>query len=473
MSYQIIFKLYVLSILILCVVIADAQSPGGVKNPILWESTWVANSQEEHGNKTFNYNPYKFFTEDRGYTELPIKGLKKMSLFVVFSSDKPSEIGRINTGRNEVILTDTSVVSRRSIAYEKIAKPKFISYIESFPGGSHTSSDVPHFIVGSKDIKDEWYEGGIAEVIMYDRLVSRKQRRKIESYLSLKYGISLPDNSDYIRSDGVLLRDGKSHGSYIHNVTGIGRDDNGGLYQKQSSNLYSDVSLTIGMNCIDNMNKSNNSSIKNNSFLIWSDDDGKAEFKKAAQEESSFSLLERKWELTIIGDDVKKMPMSIELDANGIEGFDPSQKLYLVISDDDNADEEDELVRYEMIESKTGYLAKGVMLDNNNSGTEYLRFMQSHGGATDLENRNSIGTSDKLYPNPVEIGSKFTLELADYKDSEINITILNSTGQVVRSRTVSTKESLIYQDELKVSGAYTVSLTGEKTNVTYKLVVQQ
>ena len=98
----------------------DGQAPGGVKNPVLWEKTWEANSQDEHGSALFNYHPYKFFTEDRGYSELPISGLKKMSLFVVFSSDNPTEIGRIQTGSSEVVLTDTTVVSRRSIKYKKL-----------------------------------------------------------------------------------------------------------------------------------------------------------------------------------------------------------------------------------------------------------------------------------------------------------------------------------------------------------------
>jgi len=449
----------------------QAQAPGGVKNPVLWENTWEANSQEEHGNPLFNYHPYKFFNEDRGYSELPLKGLKKMSLFVVFSSDRPTEIGRINTGRGEVILTDTTVVSRRSIPYEKVLKPKFISYIESFPGGNITLKDQPHFMIGSKEVKDNWYEGGIAEVIMYDRLISKTQRQKIESYLSIKYGISLPDTSNYLRSDGAKIRVGKGHPKYKHNVTGIGRDDAGGLLQKQSHNLYSDIDLTIGLGQLSDMNKKNANAIENHSYLIWADDNGPSSFKKKKTVDTKRTVLGRKWELSIIGDDIKNIPMTVKLDASAIAEYNPNEKLWLVVSNSDVGILEDSATDYfEMKKSKEGMVAQDVYFDKNESGMDYISFVQMPDILAEIENRNLV--SDVLYPNPVGSAGEFTLSLSGYEDTALTVSIYDVTGQMVRHQEFDTGKTFVYQDKLKLPGAYMVKVEGEKTNVSYKLIVQ-
>jgi hypothetical protein len=51
-----------------------------------------------------------------------------------------------------------------------------------------------------------YYDGKIAEVINYDGGLTLIQRQKIESYLAIKYGITLNSGAqDYIDSDGTLV----------------------------------------------------------------------------------------------------------------------------------------------------------------------------------------------------------------------------------------------------------------------------
>lgn len=81
--------------------------------------------------------------------------------------------------------------------------------------------------------------GNVAEVITYNVKLSVADKLKIESYLAIKYGISL-DNSgggaygDYITSSGLTVWDASVNPSYHNKVMGIARDDASGLLQKQS-----------------------------------------------------------------------------------------------------------------------------------------------------------------------------------------------------------------------------------------------
>lgn len=72
-----------------------------------------------------------------------------------------------------------------------------------------------------------YFDGKIAEVINYSSRVSDSDRQKIESYLAIKYGITLNSGTqDYNASDGsTTFWDASSVGGYIYNVFGIGRDD--------------------------------------------------------------------------------------------------------------------------------------------------------------------------------------------------------------------------------------------------------
>lgn len=72
-----------------------------------------------------------------------------------------------------------------------------------------------------------YFDGKIAEVINYSSRVSDTERQKIESYLAIKYGITLNSGTqDYIASDGTTtFWDASAAGSYTYNVFGIGRDN--------------------------------------------------------------------------------------------------------------------------------------------------------------------------------------------------------------------------------------------------------
>lgn len=87
----------------------------------------------------------------------------------------------------------------------------------------------------------EPYNGGIAEAITYKSDLSNEEVNKIESYLAVKYGVTLCQQSqfgktpsNYTASNGTVLWNAADNKGYGHCITAIGRDDSSGLLQKQS-----------------------------------------------------------------------------------------------------------------------------------------------------------------------------------------------------------------------------------------------
>jgi len=109
-------------------------------------------------------------------------------------------------------------------------------------------------------------EGDIAEVLFFDSALSATDHKQVESYLAIKYGVTLDQTTanDYRASNGAVLFDaaGAMNG-YRNDIAGIGVDDAGGLTQPQSRSQNDDGIVTVG----------NASSLENMDFLLWGNDD--------------------------------------------------------------------------------------------------------------------------------------------------------------------------------------------------------
>ncbi|TCK64032.1 hypothetical protein DFQ05_2756, partial [Winogradskyella wandonensis] len=110
------------------------------------------------------------------------------------------------------------------------------------------------------------FDGRIAEIITYD---SRKddadltrERNRIQSYLAIKYGITLGVNGttqDYVDSNGSVIWDQSANIGYNYDIAGIGRDDDSELDQRQSRSVNTLVDgigetrgiLTMGLTSIE------------------------------------------------------------------------------------------------------------------------------------------------------------------------------------------------------------------------------
>ncbi len=91
------------------------------------------------------------------------------------------------------------------------------------------------------------YNWKIAEIINYSSRISPIDKQKIESYLSLKYWITLKNGTiNYIASDWITnMWNTSTAWIYNNNIFGIGRDDLSWLSQIKSKSINNDSIITI------------------------------------------------------------------------------------------------------------------------------------------------------------------------------------------------------------------------------------
>lgn len=96
------------------------------------------------------------------------------------------------------------------------------------------------------------YGGQIAEFITYDNDLSPIEKQQVQSYLALKYGITLDQSVslgglNYLDSAGFSYWNQDINDIYEHDIFGLGRDDVTALDQKVSKSINSDGIITMAL----------------------------------------------------------------------------------------------------------------------------------------------------------------------------------------------------------------------------------
>lgn len=121
---------------------------------------------------------------------------------------------------------------------------------------------------------DGGFVGSIGETIIYGAgTITAAERNKVDSYLAVKYGVTLSNTNNYITSAGDTVWYAASSASFYNNVAGLGRDNVSDLHQKQSRSQHANTNnqVTIGLGQIAATNAANPGTIVNRQFLIWGD----------------------------------------------------------------------------------------------------------------------------------------------------------------------------------------------------------
>jgi hypothetical protein len=180
------------------------------------------------------------------------------------------------------------------------------------------------------------YNGDMAEIIVYDRALSTIELQKVESYLAIKYGITLGSNDafwdtpsntsspfgyagtseDYLDSNGNVIWDGSVNAGYGYNVFGIARDDNSALMQTRSS------SVNISPADVLTMEVESGSFASNQSYLIVGNNGLAETIQTSTLPLRTLGMLNKVWAARESSADVGTVELEFDMSASGIVNLD-------------------------------------------------------------------------------------------------------------------------------------------------------
>lgn len=191
-------------------------------------------------------------------------------------------------------------------------------FLTGVTNGKYVSNTTNNLCVGCNSDPNWYWSGPISEQVLYPRVLTNLERLRVNSYLSIKYGVTLSRDydgdgtsgevlsgsiveGDYVSSDGVT-RIWNSDATYQNNIAGIGRDDASALSQKQSQSENAGIQPVIGNGNIFDTNANNTNSFSaDKSFMIWGSDTGSTSFATPFAFGSSNFRMTRVWKVQETG----------------------------------------------------------------------------------------------------------------------------------------------------------------------------
>lgn len=146
-----------------------------------------------------------------------------------------------------------------------------VEYTGSQLNNANLSNSARNFRIGG-DNNCGYFAGQLNEVLVYEDRLTPSQMDRVETYLAIKYGTTLADGTkNYVNSAGEVIWEAAANVGYNFNIAGIGRDNDGALYQKQSWSTNAGKQVLIGVGTLANTNQENTAELTNGQFLIWAD----------------------------------------------------------------------------------------------------------------------------------------------------------------------------------------------------------
>ena len=316
-----------------------------------------------------------------------------------------SKAGIINVRNNatssptgQEILYNSNVLSTSSVNDVAFAN---VGYIDTAP--------EPDVVFGTKYWIGKNFDtqgslnGRVAEIFTFAERVPEVGRQKIESYLAIKYGITLGSSieaeKDYINSFGTKVWDITANSGYNYHVAGIGRDSISDLNQKQSKTVNVTNEVAIGLNGIFTTNSANiNEFNEDGDFLVWGSNNANYTGTNTntitivSGITTSLTRIDRKWKIvesTEASSDVEDVYVSIPSAAFSGFPLETDEVYTLIVADNDNFANGDIIDVIPLKSDGVGNLQTWYDFD----GTKYFTF----GKASKLAGNHSISFASGDY----------------------------------------------------------------------------
>lgn len=427
--------------------------------------------------ESINFNPVRVFEEQLPFFSLPFEltNLSSFTTIVVYqpiTAEKEQVIWSTNNGLKSKMLTTHRVSNAKNgwLTFSDEVKniPVINTSIQYFNKNAF-NLEKPEFTLGKSNAQKEdlaAFEGKIAEFIVFNRSINPKEQLVIESYLALKYGITLP-SSDYRNAKGELLWSNEKNIEFSNHIAGIGRDDVMQLLQKQSTSTAESHSIIIGAGQLQSSNTDNTYPLNEGDFLIWGNNNAAPAWEEVESEKpNNCTFLQRKWLMTTTGQTANSIPTSIQWDVSDLN-IPTNHQISLVI-DRNGQNEFSDNSTFILSSERTDtdlITFQNVQWDIDGSGNDHFTFAISPIYPV-------ITEFFEVSPNPSQGAITIAVELQQAADVEVNI--FDIQGRKLQETLKGKKQNVYsFQSQINSPGVYLVELKTENEKWSKEIIISQ
>ena len=203
------------------------------------------------------------------------------------------------------VATDPSITS---LVYDEDASNGSTVHVDGSHRLTYTAGHGPqsdsNFAVGY-DGDDNYFDGGVAEIAIYSDLKGTNDRQKIETYLGVKYGVTLSGGAvNYLDSNGTAIWNASTQSGFPNDIAGIGRDDDTDLDQYKSKSVNSDGVVTMS---------GVTANFADREFLLWGNDGASGTAWSTSGVPAGFQVLTRRWRVEENSGDTSVLTVMVDV----------------------------------------------------------------------------------------------------------------------------------------------------------------
>ncbi|MBO7625792.1 MAG: T9SS type A sorting domain-containing protein [Bacteroidales bacterium] len=320
------------------------------------------------------------------------------------------------------------------------------------------------FTMGGDSVRRD----ALLEGLFYPYALSQTQRVAAESYLALKYGVTLRE--DYLSPEGDTLWNHSSDSLFSHAVAGLGCDTLHGLQKLEGGSAESDL---LRMKLLSSANN-NRVSLLPRQYLLWGGSEGKLSFGAGSafalvgDSIVLFDLMERTWLVRTTGTSGSRTQLSVSADS-----LPRTDSLYLLVDRSGKGFFDGSECYGPVRADSNGMFVFDVRWDSDNSGTDFFTFACSGtperlmstmmngdnggegnpGGSTGIRDARNQGGKTAVWPNP----ASERLHVRTMMSAPVEAAITNSQGKLLLRQSFTQPSFEINVGSL-ATGSYTLRL---------------
>ena len=156
---------------------------------------------------------------------------------------------------------------------------------------------------GGGFVPNQAYEGDIAEAIIFNKVVTDNHRDGIETYLAIKYGVTLTGN--YKKTNASVLWNSTTNSIYHNNIAGIGRED-ALNFSQQASTSQNGATVDVLISNIGSFSI-------NTSYLIWGCNSGIYDNLSPANAPAGYQTSDKIWKVKNLNNRVGTVDVTLKI----------------------------------------------------------------------------------------------------------------------------------------------------------------
>ncbi|UUV21436.1 T9SS type A sorting domain-containing protein [Paenimyroides aestuarii] len=376
-------------------------------------------------------------------------GAGNSNFYMVFKSEDGIEKDLMNftfTCAQHAVTTHNINYHDASTIDQKRRTGAIVKYGFNYPNATGDKNYVT-IIDTPNDLTD------VYEVIYVNDTFTELDHQQIQTYLSIKYGISLIDNANYVDANGKQIWNHQLNPAYNNTITGLGRSDYFGLNKLETVNSV-DKRLAISSD-----------GFANNEYLFVGSTNEKTNFVK----ENDTEILDSSWLVQ-----TNKKPAVANLRFN-LGTLKTTGTYQLAINPSATTFENDaNVLRVEGKVQGNELVFENVVFDTDGNGYDTFSIVHTTQSkqTTKPEIVSNLDSKVNAYPNPASINETVNVTYNFGKPTNLNIHVFTLDGKLVSKKEVNNIESYVFDTTFSSNGVYLIVSTYNGEVTTNRIIVK-